>query len=385
MEANINHTVFTGNISQSNSDYIGPAENYSVQKPANQSVPYNAHVVPEHMAGTIIYNIVIPTICTFGILGIILTVIVLSRKNMSTSTNCYLMGLAIADLLFLVLFASVLGTGRISSSHPGYYASNIYMSYASIFLNIFLLTSIWLTVMLATERYIAICRPFLATRMCTVLRARIIIVLIFLIAFLCRMPNFWEYKFVSVYNPLTNKTVVYMDQTELAYNVKYNIIYPWLIDGLLASILPFILLLILNARLIWEVRKSTQYIQQNLTTAGSARHIQSEELQITIMLISVIIVFFICQAPYVIYTAITSINSFSPSPDIMLFRHVTMLLLTLKSAINFIIYCWFSEKFYTTLKCIVCLRHCTKKQMRSRNGSYCSVRRSSNLTRDTII
>ena len=363
-----------------------PAHNETFLELTNGSLPHNSdYVSGEETAGNIIYNIVLPTICACGIMGIILTVIVLSRKNMSTSTNCYLMGLAIADLLFLLLFSSILGISRITISHSGYYTSNIYMSYASIFLNIFLMASIWLTVMLAVERYTAICRPFLAAKMCTVVRARILIAVIFFFALICRLANFWEYQLVTAYNPVTNKTVVYVDQTELAYNNNYTMVYPWLVDGFLASILPFLLLLILNARLIWEVRKSTKYIQQNMTIAGSANNLQREELQITIMLISVIVVFFICQAPYVIYTAITSINSFSPTPAIMLFRYITMLLLTLKSAINFIIYCWFSEKFWATLKRIVCFRHCLLKGKNNQAGNYLNLNRNSGCTRDTAV
>ncbi len=49
------------------------------------------------------------------------TVIVLSRKNMSTSTNCYLMGLAIADLLFLFLLASILADNQFEPHSKGFY------------------------------------------------------------------------------------------------------------------------------------------------------------------------------------------------------------------------------------------------------------------------
>ncbi len=36
--------------------------------------------------------------------------------------------------------------------------TQIYVTYATIFMHMFLMASIWLTVMLAVERYIAICR-----------------------------------------------------------------------------------------------------------------------------------------------------------------------------------------------------------------------------------
>ena len=56
------------------------------------------------------------------------------------------------------------------------------------------------------------------------------------------------------------------------------------------------------------------FFQRNLmVTRNASNVVQREELQITIMLISVIIVFFICQAPYVIYTALASISKYRVS------------------------------------------------------------------------
>ena len=341
-----------------------------------------------HPVANTIYQIVLPVICACGILGIILTVIVLSRKNMTTSTNCYLMALAVADLLFLVLLATILmNQVGLPHSQAAYYFQ-IYVAYAVILMNICLIASSWLTVMLAIERYVAICQPFLAARFCSVTKARVFIVTIFVFAVLCRLANFWENRITSSYDTSTNRTVVYHEATELSYDSVYTTVYPWVVDGVLASIVPFLLLLILNVRLIWEVRKSTQYIQRNLMVAGSANSaVQREELQITIMLISVIIVFFLCQAPYVIYTATTSINKFAiMGSNIMLFRAVTTLLLVLKSAVNFILYCWFSEKFWATLKKIFCMDQCLlmHKSHNSQNSNYLHLRRfSSCATRES--
>ena len=55
--------------------------------------------------------------------------------------------------------------------------------------------------------------------------------------------------------------IYYTTPTELSQNDHYITLYPWIVDGVICSILPFLLLVVLNARLIWEVRKSTQYIQ----------------------------------------------------------------------------------------------------------------------------
>lgn len=338
----------------------------------------------------VILRVVLPIICVFGILGILLTVVVLSKKNMHTSTNSYLMALSVADLIFLILLATVLAEECFVPNTTPFFNYMIYATFAAIFMNIFLLTSIWVTVMLAVERYIAICQPFLATKLCTVQKAWVIIAIIFVVAFLCRLPNFWENSIVTVYDTFTNQSWAYPAPNNFSENEHYVSIYPWAIDGVVTSIVPFLLLLVLNAALIWEVKKSTKYMASNLGLgAKSAATAQREERQITFMLIGIIIVFFICQAPYVIYTAIVSMLKTMDqyaviSPGFMLFRSITMLLLTLKSAINFIIYCWFSEKFRATLKRTLCREWCLSKlRKKPQNGSYLNLRRYSNTTRDT--
>jgi thyrotropin-releasing hormone receptor len=170
--------------------------------------------------------------------------------------------------------------------------------------------------------------------------------------------------------------------------------FPWVVDGFLMSILPFLLLVILNVRLIWEVRKSTRYMQATMSAnvpGRSAGTVKKEELQITVMLISIVIVFFICQAPYVVYTAIMSINKYKVNSgnntQMVLFQSLTIVILAFKSAVNFIIYCWFSEKFWATLKKIFCqYKACRRFQEKHQpNNSYYNLRRYSNCTRDTSI
>ena len=380
-----------------NSDTMGDVADHDLEDTNHtnyEDMTYTDHVPVSFTndAGEIITGILIPIICAFGIAGIIVAVIVLSRKNMCTSTNCYLMALSVTDLLFLLVFSTILADNRFTQHTQSHYFYRMYVTYATYFMHIFLMASIWLTVMLAVERYIAICRPFMATKLCTVVKARLIVLLIYICATICRLPNFWENNIVSSKDG--DNTVYYMEPRDLAFNYHYNTIYPWLVDGVLSSIIPFILLLALNARLIWEVRKSTKYLQRIMmistdtgnTGAGSLA--AREELQITVMLIIVVIVFFVCQAPYVIYTAVSSLNMIV-SRGFLLFRYVTMLLLALKSAINFLLYCWFSEKFRVTLKHLFCLRCCLDmlgKGEKSRNCNYYNMRRISNInTRDTTM
>lgn len=339
------------------------------------------HTMYNHVqVETTIKQIVLPIICAFAIVGTLLTVIVLSRKNMCTSTNCYLMALAIADLLFLVILATTLADKQFMQDSKGHYMYLIYVTYAAIFMTVFLMASIWMTVMLAVERYIAICHPFIATKVCTITKARIIIPIIFLVMFVSRMSNFWEHKVGKAYDNVTHSTVYYIESTELATREVYVKIFHWVVSAVLTSILPFILLLALNGLLIREVRKSTKYIKRNMMVAHNSNSVvQREELQITIMLISVIIVFFVCQAPYVTYIMIASLTGFRANTPMLIFHYVTMLLLIFKSSINFILYCWFSEKFWATLKRTFYLERCWpfKRNYASQNGNYYNLRRFS--------
>ena len=316
----------------------------------------------ETEAVIIIKTILLPMICSLGIAGTVLTLIVLSRKNMRTSTNCYLTALSVADLLFLVILATSLLQGEFVPYSTEFYHFIIYITYAAVFMQVFLLASIWITVILAVERFIAICKPFLAATMCTLTKARIIICVIFALALITRLSHFWEDQATKVFNTETNTSFFYITGTELSTNEQYIKWQPWIIDVVISSLLPFILLVVLNTRLIWEVRKSTKYLQSNQMLSGSSSAAQREEIQVSIMLISVIVVFLLCQLPYVLYTAVQSlVNKYDRQPHIILFRFVTILLLALKSAINFLLYCGFSEKFRAALKKALHLDVCLRR------------------------
>jgi len=87
------------------------------------------------------------------------------------------------------------------------------------------------------------------------------------------------------------------------------------------------------------------------------------------------------QAPYVVYTAVVSIRRFDePTPALITFKLLAVLLLAVKSAVNFIVYCWFSEKFRLTLgrlfRCDVVGRRCCQRCRASQttvDATYCSV------------
>ncbi|CAG5130315.1 unnamed protein product, partial [Candidula unifasciata] len=313
-------------------------------------------------------NILEPGICGCGILGIILTMFVLSRKTMCTSTNCYLTGLAVADLLFLLILSSQIFVNRTEDCnfHLGSKAA-LFQQYSIIFMDIFQYLTVGITVMLAVERYIAICHPMRAMTICTVKRARIIIIVLTVVAFILRSPKFAEMDIIYVTAESEE------EETMIVTNVYVydEAIYTYIVTGVLLTFVPLLALLVLNVRLIMEIRKSSRYLQYHLGIDWHVRSVVSrEELKMTMMLVSVIVAFFVCYTPYMIYTFFMAVKKFDTSEDPSLtktdfwkhFKYTCNVLLALKSSCNFVLYCWFSEKFWITFKRIFCLSVCPPKQ-----------------------
>lgn len=343
----------------------------------------------------VIQFILLPILCTIGIVGILLTVTVLGQKKMQTSTNCYLISLAIADLFFLVILSTTLLERHITSDGTHFHYFQIYFVYATIFMKAFLIASVWLTVMLSIERFIAICMPMRASIFCRLTLARVICVVIYIFALICRLPNFWEQSVVSAIHTQTNQTFHTIQQKALSFDIDYNIYYPWIVDGIITALIPILLLVTLNGCLIYQVSKSTRYLSATMLRDSEMRHeLSREQLQLTTMLICIVIVFFCCAAPHVVYITIISIYSNQATTTstffILSILHSTFkLLLVTKSSINFILYCWFSEKFWFTLKGLFHFIPCIRQTPLQINGSHCvttnSRRKSSLLSKETLM
>lgn len=115
-------------------------------------------------------------ICGAGIVGNVMVIlVVLTTKHMRTPTNCYLVSLAVADLIVL----TAAGLPNITESLFGEWVygyggclSITYLQYLGINASSCSITAF------TVERYIAICHPIRAQSLCTLSRAKKIIVLV---------------------------------------------------------------------------------------------------------------------------------------------------------------------------------------------------------------
>ena len=289
------------------------------------------------------------TVCFVGIICNILSVIVLTRRVMNSSTYSYLSALAVCDTIALTLTVTLfLLSTDIQFPKKGeiVWASDVY-AYLFPYLHpsamAMQVTSIWLTLGFTVDRYIMICHPFRAESMCNVKRARMVIVLIYVLGILFSIPRFLEYKSKKVTIPsLTGdiqKRVLIMftdiGENKLYIDLMHSYLYITFVCGI-----PFLTMSILNIFLMHAVHLSRQ--------RGKQINIKEKKRNdTTIMLIGVIIIFLACQGPALISRMVYAINRRMATSSLTFHKinEVGNFLIIVNSAINIVPYYFFGKRF----------------------------------------
>ena len=119
-----------------------------------------------------IYGFIMPTLmCVTSILNTII-IIVLTRPKMRTATNTVLLGMAVCDMM-TILLPSPFYIHYFTLEHhlqPAWSPISCFLFEFGLetLPQLFHSASNWLTLVLALQRYIFICRPALARSWCTV-------------------------------------------------------------------------------------------------------------------------------------------------------------------------------------------------------------------------
>ena len=111
-----------------------------------------------------------------GLLANALTLAVLSRPSMHSSTNSYLSALAVCDSVVLACSALLIGVPGLPIHLVHHYVYGGPYAYVLAYVYPLALVAqtatVWLTVSFAVERYIGVQYPLRAATLCTVERAR---------------------------------------------------------------------------------------------------------------------------------------------------------------------------------------------------------------------
>ncbi|XP_018025741.1 FMRFamide receptor-like, partial [Hyalella azteca] len=268
-----------------------------------------------------------------------------NRPNMRSSINCCFVGLATFDSILLITSILMFGVTAISefTGLLQWYQRDVFpwVTLVAYPLGIVAQTgSVYLTVTVTVERYVAVCHPMKALTLCTYGRARLYVVAVAVFSLLYNIPRFAEVTYKNCNVDGVEFTTVVM--TELRGHASYIQVYITWMYLLVMYLLPFISLLVFNAFIYKQVRLANEERQ-------SLSRLEKKELSLAVMLLVVVIVFFFCN---VLAFIVSVLELFK-----ITIGELTILnnfLVTVNSSVNFIIYCIFGQKFRRLFLQIFC-------------------------------
>lgn len=208
----------------------------------------------------IMYGILVNTIGILGIFGNIISMIILSRPQMKSSINYLLIGLAKCDTVLIltsILLNGIPGIYPYTGCLFTYYY-NIYPHLVPMVFPIGMIAqtaSVYLTMTVTLERFVAVCHPLRARSLCTYGRARIYVFVIAVFSILYNLPRFWEMSNHSTDIKTLNTTIYCVEATELRKNNTYIAVYIHWLYLVFLYFLPFISLAVLNLAIYRQVSR----------------------------------------------------------------------------------------------------------------------------------
>lgn len=318
----------------------------------NSSICRDSETQTTELYRFITNGILLNLIGILGILGNVISMIILSRPQMRSSINYILIGLARVDTVLIITSILLFG---IPGIYP--YTSLMFTYFYNVYPHIVPVVyplatavqtaSVYLTLMVSLDRFVAVCHPLKSRSLCTYGRARIYVVCITVFSVLYNVPRLWEATIIAEWDKEFNTTIYCARPTPLRINETYLAVYIHWCYLIFIYLIPFFSLAVLNIAIYNQVRKA------NKERARLSR-LQRREIGLATMLMCVVLVFFACN---VLPLVINIIESFQIRIDADLLDRMiktSNLLVTINSSINFIIYVIFGEKFKRLFLMLFC-------------------------------
>ena len=276
----------------------------------------------------IIYTLIVGMLVVFGNIGNSLTFAVFLRGNFKSSTSFLFKCLALADSAVLLTVFPIYSIPPVFT-----YMSNkeFFFSYTLIGFYVFAsfmyvvshTVTMWMTVLIAINRYIIVCRPLRASQWCTNSKVKKQVAAVLVLA--------------VVYNIAIFGGIVMCQVTRTV------LIYLCILDATCSLIMPICILAVLNIRLIQALNTHRRMQIQN-------RSIQKDN-STTFVLVVVIVVVIICQLPqlFSVFLQMSGPTHTNTCDSLLSLEQISVTLVVLNSAVNFIIYILCNKRFRTVL------------------------------------
>lgn len=204
------------------------------------------------------YGILLNVIGVFGILGNVISMIILSRPQMKSSINYLLIGLARCDTVLIITSIILFGLPVIypATNCLFNYYFKVYPLIAPVVYPIAMISqtvSVYLTLTVTLERFVAVCHPLQARSLCTYGRARAYVVAIIVFAVAYNITRFWEVRVEKCVHNENGQYVYQVYPSKMREDKNYISIYIHWMYLVIMYFIPFGSLTILNAAIYNQV------------------------------------------------------------------------------------------------------------------------------------
>ncbi|XP_076348291.1 FMRFamide receptor-like [Tachypleus tridentatus] len=193
--------------------------------------------------------------------------------------------------------------------------------------------SVWTTVLLTVERYVAICYPLKARVLFTYSHTRLYVVGVILFCVSYNIPRFLETEVITFVFCSSGAIGKEARPSDLRNNrVFYKAYYIWTYLVIM-YVLPFLTLAILNTFVAFAVRRARK-MRERLARS------QEREFTLATMLFCIVAIFFSCKIFPLLVNVLELFHI-----DVLSLTTVSNLLVTVNSSSNFIVYFIYGKNF----------------------------------------
>ena len=187
--------------------------------------------------------------------------------------------------------------------------------------------TIWVTVLIAVNRYIIVCLPLRASQWCTLPKVKIQLTVVLVWAVIYNIPQICRYRVVH------NNGTSYVTRFEMGPPSfpQFYYVYDIVLSFIVLVCLPMFILTLLTVLLIKAMKA-----HRRMQTEMQRQHSQPDS-SMTFALVIVVIVVIICRAPLLVWSVVLLLE-YRPISAMCIVDITYFTLLTLNSAVNFVIY-----------------------------------------------
>ena len=295
-----------------------------------------------------------------GIFGNILSLIVLGKKDDSSTTSKFLRSLAVADTMTLTSRCMQMLYQWGETFWPYHSQTWIMSSFAFYILSLLPdRISKGSTVAVSVDRLVAVTLPLRYKIICRPMRITVVIVMIYVIIASTCLPQIFDVFLYHIQTGENRRNYSYIGTQyikDIVYQSKLKSVH-FLLNNFLFDIVPSPVVLLCNIGIVACYRQSNM---KKSTINEAQQQRKHKERKLTKLLLTISMLFLVLAGPSAMYAVLIRAGA-TPKDQFVssIVLNILSTLSLLNSSINFIVYAVMNKKYregYTTILCCIC-RH----------------------------